>query len=554
MEQGNKQKRINIRLIMIIITLCYAVAYLVGAIYTGMKETGYAHTTGIAIEENWSNKKGESFYITNIPRGNQTLTRDLSGVSIGRNSLCFISQDCFFDVSVAGKTVYKYHPEIPVMMGSSYGMAVHTVPLPEGSRSVTLKLEPIFPDRAARINDIRIDNSASYTTIMFRQGSLGFGICMLMLILGFVAIAIGMLGQNSELFVPLGAMAILVSTWSVNDTLVLQMITGNSSIIRVFNYVSLMLIPYAPVSFLSKLTNNKNELPLNILAAMVMLNVCLSVSLAATGFMDYHYTLIASQVMILIAFGIAIYIIISALKKKRINKSLMTTILVSFPFAFAGGAIDMARYYIMPNIVRRTGLFTRIGIILFLLIFTIYVIKEYSRLKIETGKAQVMSELAYTDALTGLLNRQALNETESQIKGMMDSCYVIQLDVNELKTVNDVHGHKEGDRHLKAAAGIILDSFVNLGTCFRTGGDEFMVVTGVGVDEEAIKKALQKMEILEKEYNVYEKPPVPLMIASGYAFCADPHNDLDAIEVEADNRMYEKKKQMKAERAKKVGS
>ncbi len=300
---------------------------------------------------------------------------------------------------------------------------------------------------------------------------------------------------------------------------------------------------------MSTVTDNRKNTLTTLVAAFVLINFTASSVLAATGISDYRYTVSLSRAGILVAVILAAYFVGSALYRRKINTKLLITVTISAGSAIVFVMLDLIRYSLFPPMIQSTELYTRIGVFIFLSVFSIYIIDEYSRMRIETGKAQVMSELAYSDALTGLLNRQVLNETEQQIRAMSESCYIIQLDINDLKLVNDIHGHKEGDRHIKGAASVILDSFYELGTCFRSGGDEFMVISKIRAKEKEVKDAIERMHTLVDHYNYEEHPPIPLRIAAGYALCSNPSVDLDNAEIAADKFMYADKKKLKEKSA-----
>lgn len=85
--------------------------------------------------------------------------------------------------------------------------------------------------------------------------------------------------------------------------------------------------------------------------------------------------------------------------------------------------------------------------------------------------------LAYTDLLTGIQNRNAFELdikalTASTVRGMR----VLVCDLNDLKGVNDRLGHATGDAYIRALANLLAETFKNLGTVYRIGGDEFAVL------------------------------------------------------------------------------
>ena len=117
---------------------------------------------------------------------------------------------------------------------------------------------------------------------------------------------------------------------------------------------------------------------------------------------------------------------------------------------------------------------------------------------------------------------------------------------NDLKLVNDNYGHSEGDRHIIAASRVIRESFGRIGSCYRTGGDEFIAVIQ-GKNQDEIEKAEQKFNELISEYNSAEEPPVKLAIAYGISKYEVGEDNPEKAEREADKRMYEMKKKMKSD-------
>jgi len=95
-------------------------------------------------------------------------------------------------------------------------------------------------------------------------------------------------------------------------------------------------------------------------------------------------------------------------------------------------------------------------------------------------QAAAADSLARVDALTGLGNRRALDETlvrlvaASTRSGRPLSALVGDLD--RFKQINDLNGHHDGDRILAAVASVMRDVVRLPDACFRWGGDEFVVL------------------------------------------------------------------------------
>ena len=91
-----------------------------------------------------------------------------------------------------------------------------------------------------------------------------------------------------------------------------------------------------------------------------------------------------------------------------------------------------------------------------------------------------INNLAYRDALTGVKNSTAYNETVVDIErrmrtGEMNHFGLMVCDINMLKSTNDKYGHEYGNRLIVKASKIICTTFKH-SPVFRIGGDEFVVI------------------------------------------------------------------------------
>jgi len=91
-----------------------------------------------------------------------------------------------------------------------------------------------------------------------------------------------------------------------------------------------------------------------------------------------------------------------------------------------------------------------------------------------------VEESATLDGLTGLLNhRAAMDRLEYQISVANrsgNSLTLSYIDLNDLKTMNDIHGHKKGDQMIILAAKSMIGSIRNTDIAARIGGDEFLII------------------------------------------------------------------------------
>lgn len=85
-------------------------------------------------------------------------------------------------------------------------------------------------------------------------------------------------------------------------------------------------------------------------------------------------------------------------------------------------------------------------------------------------------EQAFTDTLTGLKNRRALDHVLPRMAEQKPPFAVMQMDLDYFKAVNDQHGHAAGDHVLKEIARILIDETRSHDVVARVGGDEFILL------------------------------------------------------------------------------
>ncbi|MDG1353690.1 MAG: GGDEF domain-containing protein [Sulfitobacter sp.] len=92
------------------------------------------------------------------------------------------------------------------------------------------------------------------------------------------------------------------------------------------------------------------------------------------------------------------------------------------------------------------------------------------------GAKTVAEEQAYTDTLTGLRNRRALDQVLEGLLAANAGFAVMHIDLDYFKAVNDKLGHAAGDHVLQVVAGAMLEETRATDTVARVGGDEFTVL------------------------------------------------------------------------------
>jgi diguanylate cyclase (GGDEF)-like protein len=126
---------------------------------------------------------------------------------------------------------------------------------------------------------------------------------------------------------------------------------------------------------------------------------------------------------------------------------------------------------------------------------------------VQTERLEEVRKLAFTDPLTGLANRRAvdirLDEALEEHRSAGAVVSLVVCDVNGLKQVNDTHGHATGDRLLERFGGVLslCGAMLPGALAARLGGDEFCLLS-VGPTADEVVRAADELCVrsLELEY------------------------------------------------------
>lgn len=150
-----------------------------------------------------------------------------------------------------------------------------------------------------------------------------------------------------------------------------------------------------------------------------------------------------------------------------------------------------------------------------------------------------------TDELTGVYNRRGLRFLANQLmrvhaRAPKQFC-VLLLDLDDLKIINDTHGHPVGDEALVAAATIMRESLRGTDILARIGGDEFVAIAE-GVDERIFPTVWARINDHLKAFNDQAHLPFALRFSIGAAFYKpDAPRSIEELLHDADRAMYRMK-------------
>ena len=125
---------------------------------------------------------------------------------------------------------------------------------------------------------------------------------------------------------------------------------------------------------------------------------------------------------------------------------------------------------------------------------------SYYYLKIAKAYHMDILQLANTDQLTSLANRNSFVNYYDEIKKKIDTGLgVLMIDVDKFKNINDTYGHLCGDYVLKQIANIFISQTKPAGMLARYGGEEFVYIFGTN-NEEEVEQTAENLRKAVAEY------------------------------------------------------
>lgn len=159
---------------------------------------------------------------------------------------------------------------------------------------------------------------------------------------------------------------------------------------------------------------------------------------------------------------------------------------------------------------------------------------------------QHMQALISVDALTRLNNRGQINRYMDQAVYRENAqTFVLMIDIDRFKEINDTYGHAEGDRALILVSEALKKACEHIkGSVFlgRYGGDEFTVFIQNQEKDASPEQAESAIRGALAEKRQENMLPYDLEVSVGYAVLRDKNDSMQACVIRADEMLYNDKR------------
>jgi len=157
-----------------------------------------------------------------------------------------------------------------------------------------------------------------------------------------------------------------------------------------------------------------------------------------------------------------------------------------------------------------------------------------------------IQELSITDELTGLYNRRgffqfAFSRLPNLSREKSRMPFIMFMDMDGLKAINDTYGHSEGDAAISSFAKLLREALREEDIIGRVGGDEFVVFSSVKSSEDG-EQVVSRIREKLNEYNSKKLHPYEVQGSIGSVILDEATKEcLEAAMIDADSVLYKEK-------------
>lgn len=480
---------------------------------------------GRSVEGSWSLETGAVVFSCPMSQGDDTMLLQ--------------SHWTQYALSVDGREVYTAAPRA--------NGAVHLFSLPQG-KTLTLRFSCEDPAAAASIakSQIFLGTKGGIYRMLVRENLYAVLFAALAALVGLICVCGGWVMGSGSLknlsgsTVNLGLYVLATGLWVLTDSKILLLVTQKTGFVEFVSFLAFYFFPIPMLGFTKSLFGEQKKLfkvLQTLFGAMLVLfvgNYLLKLSLTSQLIIAEH-VLMAGTIVTMLTCGIR--------KLRKKNTRTLRRIMMGYGvFALFSGAALVFYYLNWDRMYSISYILGILGFIIFL--GDTAWIELYEQIQ-ENANVAMYARMAYKDMMTGIGNRAAfMKRRQEDVSGSGSLAYVM-LDVNGLKTINDSMGHQKGDELIVRVSECIQKAVGTQGSCFRIGGDEFVIA----FRDQSREAVLGCAEAIRAELRAANAGSTfPISAALGCAWSDGEPRDPEALLREADDAMYTEKKQMKGSR------
>ncbi|MEG0566661.1 MAG: diguanylate cyclase, partial [Hungatella sp.] len=260
-----------------------------------------------------------------------------------------------------------------------------------------------------------------------------------------------------------GITALNLSVYFMCETYSVLLLFPYSKIIYYLDMLTFSMVGTCFILIFAWELSSKYKKVLYTVAWLGIINTLLQLILGLTGFIELRLTLRYTHILQAVAAVITIGCLIDEYRRTRNTKTIFC-----FSVIIIGGLMDMLLFTAERNRYHNV-FFLNLGILVYMAQQSYLYLERFIEQIESITRENYYKNLAFQDVLTGCYSRLAYEIDKSKCP-KSEVWTAFSFDINDLKKMNDLHGHAEGDRLLHTFGTLLILVFGNYGKCYRIGG------------------------------------------------------------------------------------
>ena len=407
---------------------------------------------------------------------------------------------------VDGELRSEYHTDKTRLNGKNSASRYVFCPTSEkdAGKMLQIELTTHTDNYSGVVNTVYCGDKGDIWASIFRDYGLETIIAFFLLFVGLVTIifsvALGIAYHTRFDMEYLGWCILMGAAWMLGESKLRQLWIPNVSILSAVCFLVILLCPVPVLIYMDSVQKKRYTRMYHAIgyAAVADFVVCTLLHLA--GVKDFIETLPVSQGILVITFLAVCTTFGIDFFRKRAGEYGLT--LIGMLIAMMSVVVEVVSTY---YVVLLSGIFTGIGMLVLLFANIVRTVQSVRDMEIQKKRI----EKENYDHLTGLPMRSRGEAMIADLIMEQDGCLVF-CDMDNLKKINDIYGHKAGDRAL-GCLGTLLKDVGEPSVACRLGGDEFLLFLPEATKDQAQERIKQLFaQFIEKKdedvemHDVYE--------------------------------------------------
>ena len=529
----NRYKRILFYMVMVILLLVFLLGQ---RIYPSERETVTEESITYTGTFFWEKADGTEEEIRipgkyDVPAGELLVIRSVLPEDYNENTIAIRASIENVRIFIGGelRTVYDTKDTRPFGKNSASRYVFCETSGEDAGQELRIELQSFSEKYSGVVNTVYCGDKSDIWGYLFHS------YFMVTMIAGFVLLAglavlifslvLGIVYKTRFDLEYLGWCMILGAVWMLGESKLRQLFVSNASILSDMCFFAVMLCPVPVLFYIDSVQQGRYRKVYHVAECITCANFVICTVLQVLDIADFITTMFLSHLVIAGTFLTILITIIRDIIRGTAKKYKLP--LIGIVAVIIAVILEMTEVY---RAVSMSGIFVGAGLMVLLVVTLIQTTDHIHELELARQREARES----LDYLTGLPMR---NKGEKLITEKMQKLegYLGFADMDNLKKINDVYGHKAGDRALRLVGEMLTECMENAVIC-RLGGDEFLFYLPEVSEAEMNTRMRRLFESFEAAKDVNAETS-PASLSCGLCMCRQG-GSFEEYYMKADKALY----------------